>query len=50
MPAQGLEWAPSKEILTFEEITRVVRLTAELGVRKIRITGGEPLLRRGVET
>lgn len=49
MPAQGLEWAPSKEILTFEEITRVVRLTAELGVRKIRITGGEPLLRRGVE-
>jgi len=38
------------ELLSFEEITRLVRLFASHGVRKIRITGGEPLLRRGVET
>ncbi len=38
-----------KELLSFEEITRLVRIFAEHGVRKIRITGGEPLLRRGVE-
>jgi cyclic pyranopterin phosphate synthase len=37
------------QILTFEEITRVARVAASLGVNKIRITGGEPLLRRGVE-
>jgi cyclic pyranopterin phosphate synthase len=37
------------ELLTFEEIARVVRLAAELGVRKVRLTGGEPLLRRGLE-
>ncbi len=49
MPAEGLEWTPREEILTFEEITRVVKLSAELGIRKIRITGGEPLLRKGVE-
>src|ERR1700730_15006982 len=49
MPAEGLEWTPREEILTFEEITRVVKLSAELGVRKIRVTGGEPLLRKGVE-
>src|ERR1700757_2981213 len=49
MPAEGLEWTQREEILTFNEITRVVKLSAELGVRKIRITGGEPLLRRGVE-
>jgi GTP 3',8-cyclase len=49
MPAEGLEWMPREEILTFEEIARVVKLSAELGVRKIRVTGGEPLLRKGVE-
>jgi GTP 3',8-cyclase len=38
-----------QEILTFEEITRVARLSAENGVRKIRLTGGEPLLRRDIE-
>ena len=37
------------QILTFEEITRVTRVAASLGVNKVRITGGEPLLRRGVE-
>lgn len=43
------EWKPRSQILTFEEIERVVRLAVELGVRKIRLTGGEPLLRRGLE-
>jgi GTP 3',8-cyclase len=49
MPAEGLEWTQREEILTFNEITRVVKLAAELGIRKIRVTGGEPLLRKGVE-
>ncbi|MER3446120.1 MAG: GTP 3',8-cyclase MoaA [Candidatus Dadabacteria bacterium] len=49
MPTEGLKWTSREEVLTFEEITRVVRLSSELGVRKIRITGGEPLLREGVE-
>jgi cyclic pyranopterin phosphate synthase len=40
---------PHAELLTFEEIARVARRFVELGVRKIRLTGGEPLLRRGVE-
>ena len=42
-------WKPRSQILTFEEIARVVRVASSLGVNKIRITGGEPLLRRGVE-
>lgn len=40
---------PRSEILTFEEIERVVRLAVQLGIRKIRLTGGEPLLRQDVE-
>ena len=40
---------PRDQLLTFEEIARLVRVFAGLGVRKVRITGGEPLLRRGVE-
>lgn len=43
------EWKPRSEILGFEEITRVVRIAVGLGIEKVRITGGEPLLRRGVE-
>ena len=38
-----------RELLTFEEIERVARIFAELGVNKLRITGGEPLVRRDVE-
>ena len=41
---------PKSELLTFEEITRLARILVSLGVRKIRLTGGEPLLRREVET
>jgi cyclic pyranopterin phosphate synthase len=44
------QWAPRSRILTFEEIERVVRLAVELGIRKIRLTGGEPLLRQELET
>ncbi len=43
------EWKPRSEILTFEEIERLVRLAVGLGVQKIRLTGGEPLLRQGAE-
>ncbi|MHB8325234.1 MAG: GTP 3',8-cyclase MoaA [Candidatus Dormibacteria bacterium] len=42
----GFKFLPRSEVLTFEEITRVVRVAVELGVRKVRLTGGEPLLRR----
>ena len=37
------QWAPRSQILSFEEIERVVRLTVDLGIQKVRLTGGEPL-------
>jgi cyclic pyranopterin phosphate synthase len=46
MPAEGLEWLGRSEILTFEEIARLVRVLASLGVDEVRLTGGEPLVRR----
>src|SRR6185436_12024644 len=46
MPAEGLEWLRRDEILTFEEITRLATLLAKLGVEEVRLTGGEPLVRR----
>jgi GTP 3',8-cyclase len=46
MPAEGLEWLGRDSILTFEEIERVVRVLASLGVGEVRLTGGEPLVRR----
>jgi len=49
MPERDVEFVPRAEILTFEEIARFVRIAATLGVRKVRITGGEPLVRRGLE-
>ncbi len=45
----GYAFLPREELLTFEEIERLVRLLVPLGVEKIRLTGGEPLLRRGIE-
>ncbi len=48
MPPQPV-WLNRKEILTFEEITRTARLLAEMGVEKIRLSGGEPLVRQDVE-
>jgi GTP 3',8-cyclase len=49
MPLDKYEWIDRSEILTFEEITRLSRLFVQLGVEEIRITGGEPLLRHGLE-
>ncbi len=43
------QWVPRSNILSFEEIERVVRLAVSLGIQKIRLTGGEPLLRHGAE-
>src|SRR6478735_628101 len=46
MPAEGLEWLPRDEVLSFEEIERIVRVLAAMGVEEVRLTGGEPLIRR----
>src|SRR3954469_9329641 len=46
MPAEGLEWLPRDEVLSFEEIARLVRLPAARGADENRPTGGEPLVRR----
>ncbi|HWY92892.1 MAG TPA: GTP 3',8-cyclase MoaA [Chthoniobacterales bacterium] len=50
MPQELQEWLPRAEVLDYDEITRLVRVASELGVRKIRVTGGEPLVRRDVLT
>ena len=46
MPEEAVQYEPRQEILTFEEIERFARVAASLGVNKLRLTGGEPLLRR----
>ena len=46
MPAEGLPWLERAEILSFEEITRLVSMFTRMGVRDLRLTGGEPLVRR----
>jgi cyclic pyranopterin phosphate synthase len=48
MPEEGIEWLPHEGIMRYEEIARVVSLVGSLGVDKIRFTGGEPLVRKGV--
>ncbi|HEX9070234.1 MAG TPA: radical SAM protein, partial [Ktedonobacterales bacterium] len=48
MPAEGLPWLGRAEILSYEEITRLVRIAAEIGIEQVRLTGGEPLVRRDV--
>ena len=51
MPPQGLDWLPKPELLTDGELVRLIRIAVEmLGVREVRFTGGEPLLRRGLAT
>ena len=46
MPAEGLPWLEREEVLSFEEIERLVALMAAMGVKDVRLTGGEPLVRR----
>jgi len=46
MPAEGLPWLDRSALLTYEEIERLVRLLASMGVHDVRLTGGEPLVRR----
>lgn len=48
MPAGGVPMLGHRDILSFEELTEVVTACAQLGVRKVRLTGGEPLVRRGL--
>ena len=48
MPAEGVPWRSRDQILRFEEIETVVRAAAELGISKVRLTGGEPLVRLGI--
>src|SRR5712672_4612759 len=49
MPAEGVPLLPKDDLLSFEEIERLATLFVRLGVRKIRLTGGEPLVRRGID-
>ncbi len=48
MPEGGLPWLQRAEILSYEEIAQIVRAGASIGVRTIRLTGGEPLVRRNL--
>ena len=48
MPAELQEWLPREEVLSYEEILRVIDIATKLGVTKVRVTGGEPLTRRDV--
>jgi cyclic pyranopterin phosphate synthase len=50
MPLTGLTFHPKREILTFEEIVRAVQVANELGIDRARLTGGEPLVRKGLPT
>jgi cyclic pyranopterin phosphate synthase len=50
MPAEGVAWLPKEEILTFEELTRLLRLFVRLGVNSIKVTGGEPTVRADLPT
>ncbi|MGH7540882.1 MAG: GTP 3',8-cyclase MoaA [Gemmatimonadota bacterium] len=46
MPEEGLDWIPKPELLTYEEIAEIVRQMAAMGLARVRLTGGEPLVRR----
>jgi cyclic pyranopterin phosphate synthase len=50
MPEENVKFEAREKLLSFEEMERFVRIAVKLGVRKLRITGGEPLLRRGLST
>ena len=50
MPVEGLPWLRREELLSYEEIAEIVQAMAEMGLRKLRITGGEPLCGRDLST
>ncbi len=50
MPEEGIEWVPHAEILSYEDIVRLCRVFARLGLCKVKLTGGEPLVRPGLST
>lgn len=50
MPEEGIRYLPKKELLTFEEMERLIRLLYSMGIRKVRFTGGEPFLRNDLMT
>ena len=49
MPSNNGEWFEQKDVLSYEEITRLAQIFASLGIEKIRVTGGEPTVRQGIE-
>lgn len=49
MPEEGMEYLPKSELLSYEELTRIVRVGVEMGIEKVRVTGGEPLLRNDLD-
>ena len=50
MPEEEYVWLPREDLLTFEEIRELVEIFSELGIDKVRLTGGEPLLRKDLPT
>jgi cyclic pyranopterin phosphate synthase len=50
MPEEGLPWLPKAHLLSYEEITEIVRVMAGMGLKRVRISGGEPLIRRNLAT
>ena len=48
MPEEGMPWIPKESFLTFEELATILGVMGEMGLEKVRVTGGEPLLRRGL--
>jgi cyclic pyranopterin phosphate synthase len=50
MPTENVRFKPRRELLTFEELNRMVQVAASLGITKVRLTGGEPLVRTGLAT
>ncbi len=50
MPHEGMEWKKRDQLLTYEEITRLACIFTDMGIRKIRLTGGEPMVRNGLPT
>lgn len=48
MPEEGIDWLSRKELMTFEEMLRICSIAVKMGIEKIRITGGEPFVRKGI--